>query len=291
MSDNTHGLPAVQESGFSIVEMMISITIGMVIVLFISSLFVSSKSSSQMSDDNARLQEDGRLAMTLLGRNLTQAGYGEPIGFASRQIVTAFNGQGFHACDGGYATPEDLSSNACANSVNGGTAFQVSYQVEQFNGNTGAGADCNGQAAPNGIALNRFFLKTKSGESTQSLYCAGNGNPNAQPLLSNVEAMSLSYGIDTDGDLNPDTFTNSATDALVLSPETVVSRGYKGVVSVTVCLQLVSSGYVAPELQTYRNCNGTMVTSGDRKMHIVLRNVFALRNNSGATLSTYDAAL
>jgi len=73
-----HKSPTAQQ-GFTLVELMVSVVISLVLVLFVSSLFISSKGSYRINDDNARLQEDGRYAMALIGRNLMQAGFGNPV--------------------------------------------------------------------------------------------------------------------------------------------------------------------------------------------------------------------
>jgi type IV pilus assembly protein PilW len=288
--------PAMQrQHGFNLIEMMISLAIGLVIILFVSSLYVASRGSYQLNDDNSRLQEDGRVVMALIGRNLTQAGYGQPDHFEGGALVTTLgNGQPFQACDNGFTT-NNTATSVCATGAAGVTAFQVSYQVDKVvNVNIGAGTDCNGQTvAPdangNRIAINRFYLSTPDGESTQSLYCVGNGNPISQPLLGNVEVLRLTYGMDLDRNHTPDGFYATAASALaaedLATPK--YSRPFGGLVSVAVCLQLSSANNVATAAQTFRGCSGELKTATDRKLHAVLRGVFTIRNNAGTTLVQY----
>lgn len=62
-------------SGFSLVELMVSITIGLLILAAISTLFVSSKRTYSTQDRLARLQENARFAMHYLARDARMAGY------------------------------------------------------------------------------------------------------------------------------------------------------------------------------------------------------------------------
>ncbi len=61
--------------GFSMVELMVSITIGLFLLAGATSLLVTSKSNYQVNDDLARIQENARIAMEYLGRDLRMAGY------------------------------------------------------------------------------------------------------------------------------------------------------------------------------------------------------------------------
>lgn len=62
-------------SGFSLVELMVSITIGLIILAAVSTLFVSSKKTYSTQDRLSRLQENARFAMHYLARDARMAGY------------------------------------------------------------------------------------------------------------------------------------------------------------------------------------------------------------------------
>ncbi len=280
-----------RQSGFSMVELMISIAIGLVMIVFVTSLYVRSRGSYEVHDDNARMQQEGRIVMALIGRNLTQAGYGAPQAIVAGALQTNFTGQGLRACDTGFSSPSSIATTACG--ASGKPAFEVSYVVNSsVNANIGAGVDCNGQTVPANaagdlIVINRFYLSTGAGEG-QSLYCVGNGGPTPQPLLGNVEDMQLTYGVSTGSARRPDSYVN--TVAAVQAAEAVAMPRvgpFQGVVTVGVCLQLVGTGTVTSTNQTYRDCSGTLKTATDRKIRTVLNGVFALRNNADTTLIQY----
>ncbi len=62
-------------SGFSLVELMVAITISLIVLAAVSTLFVSSKRTYSTQDRLGRLQENARFAMHFLTTDLRHAGY------------------------------------------------------------------------------------------------------------------------------------------------------------------------------------------------------------------------
>lgn len=61
--------------GFSLVELMVAITIGLILLAGISSVMVSTKKSYNTQDSLSRLQENARIALMIMSRELKNAGY------------------------------------------------------------------------------------------------------------------------------------------------------------------------------------------------------------------------
>jgi prepilin-type N-terminal cleavage/methylation domain-containing protein len=64
-----------RHSGMTLIELMISMTLGLMILLGLTSLFVQSKRSFKQDEIIARMQEDGRFAMTELQRDIALSGF------------------------------------------------------------------------------------------------------------------------------------------------------------------------------------------------------------------------
>jgi len=64
-----------QQQGFSLIELMVSLVIGLLLVVGVLQAFVGSKQTYTMQSGLAKLQENGRFAMSFLARDLRQAGY------------------------------------------------------------------------------------------------------------------------------------------------------------------------------------------------------------------------
>ncbi len=63
------------QSGFSLIELMISILLGLILTIGVVSVYIESKNNYQSEDQLARIQENGRYALTLLKRELTLGGF------------------------------------------------------------------------------------------------------------------------------------------------------------------------------------------------------------------------
>lgn len=66
---------AIRNGGFSIIELMVAITIGLIVLAAVSTVFVSSKVNYITQESMARLQESARVAMHLMSRDIRMAGY------------------------------------------------------------------------------------------------------------------------------------------------------------------------------------------------------------------------
>ena len=292
MMSTQNRLLARRQRGVTLIELMVSITVGLLLVLFVSTLYLSSRSSARINDASSRMQEEGRSVMYLIGRNLMQAGFGtltssDMATFVSKAKLTDFTGDGLLGCQKGFDTPSSLASKACKETGTAKPAFQVSYRVDNtYSSTLGIGTDCNGQeakykddgsefgATDKRYATNRFYLNT----TNKTLNCVGNGGTE-QPLLANVEDMQISYGLatsttmyDADGFRSIERYVDADG----------VGTAWGDVLSVEVCLELSSNPNenVTPNAQTYLNCSGTSVDAPDRRLHTVMRSVFALRNNA-----------
>lgn len=63
------------KNGFTLVELMIAMTLSLVLLAGVVQIFVSSKQTYRTQEENSRLQESGRTATTLLQRDIRPAGF------------------------------------------------------------------------------------------------------------------------------------------------------------------------------------------------------------------------
>ncbi len=69
------GYPRRRVAGLSIVELMVALTIGLILLLALTRLFVASRSTYTLEEGLARVQESGRFAMEFLTQDIRMAGY------------------------------------------------------------------------------------------------------------------------------------------------------------------------------------------------------------------------
>ena len=242
------------QHGFTLVEMMVAMTIGLVLLLVIGTIFASSRQVFREQEDNARLQESGRYALEIIGRNIKQAGHVE-VPFTGFKV--AFTGTAISGTNGGP-----------------GVADTITVQYEgALNDN-----DCEGTgvSVAGRIIQNHFNIDAINAE----LQCAGQISdaptapgvpPTGQVLLSNVEDLQILYGIDTDADQSVDQYVELPADwdQVVTARVCILARSDK--------INIVPSG-------NYLNCSGaTVAVPADRRLRRTFTATFNLRNRINGT--------
>ncbi|BBB59660.1 hypothetical protein UNDKW_1387 [Undibacterium sp. KW1] len=308
------------QQGRTLVELMISLAIGLIIMLAVSTLYVTNTQTYRVTDDKALMEEDGRLALATLAFNIRMAGYGQLTNGSPSLIAgggfTNYTGAGqaIEGCTGGFSSATAVPP-VCAGGTNP-DSFLIRYVIDGLNSNSSGGvpADCLGQAVTTvpAIVENRFYVQLNPVTGRRELYCAGNGGtvPGAtnvlpgQPIADNVVDMKVTYGYDQDDNQSVDGFytaaqlTDVATtvpmpdyqvkDPLTVPAETralMTNRFFK-VLSARVCLVMRSANdNITPTAQKYRDCSGNLVTATDKRLYAAFSSVISLRGRTnGRTL-------
>ena len=94
--------PAVNalQRGLTLVEVMVAMTIGIILLLAMGSLLVNSTRVFKVSDDFARMQENGAYALNSIGSDLRMAGF---YGATTTNDIQALTAVG-EECGAGWAT-------------------------------------------------------------------------------------------------------------------------------------------------------------------------------------------
>ena len=182
-------LPAAarRQAGFTIVEMMVGLAIGLFISIGFATTFVSMKTSFNSQDKLAQLQDNERLAMTILSGSVQQAGYyPSPLGTGSAAIVASADSD-FGAMSASQAlTGNDSSSKG------------VSLSTAYASSGSGDGLlDCLGESLSSGASVRNIFFVDSA---TQTLQCQVELNgvttsPTKATLVSGVSSMTVLYGV------------------------------------------------------------------------------------------------
>jgi type IV pilus assembly protein PilW len=242
-----------KESGLTLVELMVAMTIGLFLVLVIATLFVGAKQTYRVQDNLARVQENGRFAMEMLGRNIRDAGYTNISFSPPASLYAPPSATSFVKADG---TP-DVAITGSDGSAGSPDAITVSYDTA---------SDCLNAAAPGGRAVNVFSIN-----ASNQLICLGNGSAASQVMLDDVEDMQILYGEDTDNDQTPNRYVPAGTAGLVMG----------NVYAVHVCVLVRSDeDNLADKKQTYIDCKGASVTATDRRIRRTFSATYNLRNRT-----------
>ncbi|MFN4289289.1 MAG: PilW family protein [Permianibacter sp.] len=177
-----------QQSGYTVVELLIAGTLGLVLLAGVGQLFVGSNQTFRMQRQLADVQDAGRFAIGFLRDEIERAGWEEGNSMPKAAgILNVASG----------VTPADMCpANICTADGGGDAsdAFTVAY---------GGAVDCLGNAAPGLQVENRYSI---GGVDNRQLLCFGNGGAVAQPLIDDVDAMQVLYGLDDNDDQVPDRY-------------------------------------------------------------------------------------
>lgn len=214
-----------QQLGLTLVELMVAMTLGLLVLLAVGSIYIGSRQTFRMQEDNARLQETGRYALEVMGRSIRQAGFWNmPINPAA--TATAFVGTPITGADGAA-----------------GASDTVTVQYDGLTGNR----DCEGTTA-NAVITDAYRL------TGNNLVCDG-VDPDAafQPLVSDIEDVQVLYGIDT-------TPTDNVQSVGQYKAAPTAAE-WPRVVSARVCVQARSANNVNNAPQRFLNCGGALGTA------------------------------
>lgn len=217
-----------RQRGLSLIELMVSLTIGLILMVAIISTYIGSSSASRVSEAQSRMDEDGQAALSILAQQLRMAGSNplratyisaQPYNPAFSATTTAATGtyivRGCDATFDNITTAADIADLTCTGAASH-NSIAISYEADSDNtGSTTAGTafDCVGQTIPtttatlvvsNGtstttqvvsyaVADNRYYIGTSNVITVPSLYCKGKGGA-TQPLVENIEDMKIVYG-------------------------------------------------------------------------------------------------
>jgi type IV pilus assembly protein PilW len=186
-----------RERGFSLIELMIAVTIGLVLTITVSQLFLGSRRTYATTDDVSRMQENIRYTYQLLTRTIHLAGYKSSPNIKTEEVFTAdVNKRILDGVDAGTGTASDTFTVRFEGSSNGpGPADNTVF-------------DCLGVAVPAGSLVANTFSIGQDANGRFGLYC--NNGTGATELVPDVRNMQVLYGLDTDRDLVADTFVTGS---------------------------------------------------------------------------------
>jgi type IV pilus assembly protein PilW len=249
------------QTGFTLVELMVAMTLGMVLMVVISNVFLASKEAYRTTEDLSRLQESARFAVTHLGRVVRMAAYVD-----DPTAVSVTRGTSFPI----------LTLPAVTGTEGGGTVTD-SLTVRYQGSADGTVFDCQGnQIAGSAFAAARFHVAAASdGSGRTSLYCDNTGTVGPTTadveLAQGVDNMQVLYGEDTDGD-------GTANRYVILSNV----GNLDSVVSVRIGLLMSTLNQVASATDTriYDVVGTSIGPVNDKRVRRMYTTTVALRNRA-----------
>lgn len=242
-------LAAAKQSGLTLVELMVSIALGLLVVLSATALLLSSKSGYMSQSDSANFQDTARYAMENIMRSIRQAGYENwdketqdaPI-TATPEMSANLAGLDGNSLKDDNSTPGIDSP--LGTSVNGSDVLAVQFfgankagtsepDETIFNcGGFGVAAPTSQNTADEDRGWSIYYV-AKDAAGEPELRCKYRNDDNStwgsDAIARGIESFQVLYGVDTDydpatgkgADRTPNQFLtatqiNAKDDALVL---------------------------------------------------------------------------
>lgn len=249
--------------GFTLIELMVGMVIGMLLLLVVSAIFLSQRLTYRTQSDLDEIQENARSIGQLLQREARQAGFNDVTvltNFGGAQVVDAAN-------DGGLNASDSLIFRYFGFSAPGAGAGAADGTI----------VDCAGNVVDNATLRTDTFTIANDAQNQPWLQC------NGTPLFPGVEYFQVLVGEDTDGDLainryvGPGLATMPNARALLVS---VVLRGagtnHANPVSPTV--NHFGTGYAPANVAPANDAGSVVTPPADGRLRKQFTYYIAVRN-------------
>jgi type IV pilus assembly protein PilW len=209
-----------RQGGLTIVELMVSLGLGLLVAAAAMALLLSSKASYVVHDEAALLQETGRYATEVMARGLRQAGYENWGRDASAILNTPEVSASIAGLDARSLKETETGIDfPLMKSINGSDVLAIRFigTGARPNGD-GMTLNCGGfgVAEPMDLEVDRgwnifYVAADKSGEPELRCKYFGKTAWTSEAIARGVESLQVLYGIDTDADGMPNQFLKAAT--------------------------------------------------------------------------------
>jgi type IV pilus assembly protein PilW len=197
-----------RQAGMALIELLVAMTIALFMMAGLLTLVYGTRQNFLAQNGLAQLQDNERLALTLITNVVQSAGY-----FPDPLVETA-----------AAALPATATFPAAGQSLTGTTSATApgdTITVRYKSGATDGLMDCTGAPAAGTTPVSTFSVN-----NSNQLVCTVNGG-NAQPLIAGVQNLAIFYGVDTNADGSADQY---------ISANAMAAANWTSVVSVQVTL-------------------------------------------------------
>ena len=270
--------PRARQCGFSLIELSVAMLVALFLMAGAFSILQSTRKASDAQTNLAQLQDDERIALTMITGVIEAGGY-YPNPY-SNSINTQLPASGsFQVGQIVYGTANPTAG--FGNTSNLGDTLIVRYNAdanEDVIDCTGTSNSTNGAPA---FYTNQFSVLQDSANTAPYLACSVDGGATFAKLVNNVAKMEISYGINSTATaanslgMPVDSYVTTANmpAAAANSPE------WTNVYSVKVKLSFVNPLYYQP---------GQVVTPGQKVQVLPVTKVIGIMSRMGSDIVSFQ---
>jgi type IV pilus assembly protein PilW len=279
--------------GLTLLEMMISIALGMVVILGLTDIYLSTQKSARTRDAIANMEANARIALSSLRQIIGHAGYPSIYNMPLEKPFHTTEDGTINIntkCRGGVEKLVRPASIAKKYTTDNGTKDRIVVKYMADNpddANAEIIRDCTGSSVlpecsadpDNGmynsmkaIVYNAIYITTPTGRS--ALQCAGSRNAVPQPLAEDISAIQFLYGV-----------RNGITTSYKTATAVEAAKEWEGVISVQVAILVRSSDNIlkSKEKRTFVLLDQD-VSKNDKRLYRVYSTTINLPNRNRRVL-------
>jgi type IV pilus assembly protein PilW len=284
-------------AGFTLIEIMVALAIGLSVVGALIAAYVASTRSGRHTDALVQITEDATLALAVVRQQVSQAGFGvaRP-GSGSGIVLPTF--PPVRGCEASDFVDLQAAISAPSNCAAAGAnpdapdTLEIAYEASVQPGPSSNGIlggspaleplDCLGNGFPkthDATAGDYWLQDSKFYVASGSLMCHGPGNAAGAAVVQNVETLQVAYGMAA----APAGASGSGQIVYYDVAPPPGSPLWDNVVAVSVCVQIRSANKVldsatAPTLGGWVDCRDVARTATDGYMRRSFSTTIVLRN-------------
>jgi type IV pilus assembly protein PilW len=256
-----------KQNGFTLVELMVAMTVGLFLTAGMISLFIGSKQSYRATEALSRLQENGRFALEYLSRDVRQVGFRQIVGASTAAPLPNF----IRGWDGSSTAPTLTAPSVTLTDYTPNTdIFRVRAEYDANS------AIIGGAGLTAGRRHIFYYIANDSGEPAlwQQIVDDAGIVVVKNVIVEGVSDMQVRYGLDTINN-NVHQIDSYATAAGVADWDQVVA------VRIDLLLRSSENNLTEnPMSLPFEKNSGSFFSAptGDRRMYQVFSTTIALRN-------------
>lgn len=276
------------QKGFSLIELMISMVIGLFLLSGIASSYLSSKQASVNRSETSLLEDNGRLALEVITKSLEHTGHAPNI-FLENPFIESLADVVADTCLDGTTNVVNtgIFRVAADNDVLGQDTIGV-----MFHGGDNIFTDCTGNTmdavAPVGCRLRSLPNVNAAPESSKiynsfyvdntnkTLECAGSRSAVGVTIAEGVENIQFLYGVDNNSDGTVDRYVN----ATAINASVIDSLDWSSVMSIQTAILVRSLRPIkkTAETQKFTLLDVVIVAPNDKFQRAVFSTTIHLHN-------------
>lgn len=258
-SPNTH-----PPRGLTLIELMVAIALGLLLVAVVIQIYAGTKATYNKQEDLSRLQENGRVALEVIGR-------------AAR--ISAFKSNPAAVYSTVFPASKLAIKGTPGAAGNGNDSLIIRFEGSGDGLHTptspdGTVVDCLGVAKDSNLmTYNELYIANNPATGRPALFCdtSDNGTVDGVPVVNEIENMRFLYGVDISGNGGVDFYVSASQVA-----------NWDQVVSLRIGLVASTPNTINPTAgaSTYNVLGNIYSPVNDRRSRRLYTMIIALRNRT-----------